>query len=150
MSTKSTIAYGTNFHLYHETLDEDYVYLELEGVRFEAGYNRLMVPIPMHIWEFIRHYPGADLEWADKTDAQIQEHVEHEIDDRLKRYAEVDDDRKGFVSLLGSMVYGKADEPREEQITSGIAYFTKQREHQQQIKQAIRDLEEAAKKNGHR
>jgi hypothetical protein len=41
MSTKSTIAYGRNFHLYHEALDEDYVYLELEGTKFEASYNRV-------------------------------------------------------------------------------------------------------------
>ena len=36
MSTKSTIAYGRNFHLYREALDEDYIYLELEGTKFEA------------------------------------------------------------------------------------------------------------------
>jgi hypothetical protein len=66
MSTKSTIAYGRNFHLYHEALDEDYVYLELEGTKFEASYNRVMVPIPVHVWEVIRRYPGIDLKYADK------------------------------------------------------------------------------------
>ena len=49
MSTKSTIAHGRNFHLYHEALDEDYVYLELEGTKFEASYNRVMIPIPVHV-----------------------------------------------------------------------------------------------------
>ena len=61
MSTKSTIAHGRNFHFYHEALDEDYVYLELEGTKFEASYNRVMVPIPVHVWEVIRRYPGSDL-----------------------------------------------------------------------------------------
>ena len=61
MSTKSSIAYGPTFHLYNEALDEDYVYLEMEGVQFEASYNRVMVPIPMHIWEYIRQFPGIDL-----------------------------------------------------------------------------------------
>ena len=38
MSTKSTIAYGENFHFYHELMDpEPNVYLELEGVHFEAS-----------------------------------------------------------------------------------------------------------------
>jgi hypothetical protein len=37
MSTKSAIAHGRNFHLYHEPFDEDYVYLELEGAKFEAS-----------------------------------------------------------------------------------------------------------------
>jgi hypothetical protein len=32
MSTKSTIAYGPTFHFYHEALDDNYVYLELEQV----------------------------------------------------------------------------------------------------------------------
>ncbi len=27
MSTKATIAYGNNFHLYKEVLDEDFIYL---------------------------------------------------------------------------------------------------------------------------
>ncbi len=144
MSTKSTIAYGTNFHLYHEVLDEDYVYLRLEGVQFEAGYNRVMVPIPVHIWEFIRQYPGVDLKWADRTDAQIKKHVESEVDERLARYKSTDSSRSGLTRLLGSMVYGTADEPREKQIASGIDYFTKLREHQQQVKQAIEELERMA------
>jgi hypothetical protein len=29
MSTKATIAYGDNFHFYHEVLDDNHVYLEL-------------------------------------------------------------------------------------------------------------------------
>ena len=49
MSTKITIAHGRNFHLYQEALDEDHVHLELEGIKFEASYNRVMVPIPVHV-----------------------------------------------------------------------------------------------------
>lgn len=140
MSTKSTIAYGANFHLYHEALDEDYVYLQLEGVQFEASYNRVMVPIPVHIWEFIRQYPGIDLEWVDKTDAEIRQHVEREVDERLEKYKKADDGRGGLIRLLGSLVYGTADEPRETQIEAGIQYFSRLREHQQQIRQAIEEL----------
>jgi hypothetical protein len=40
MSTKSTIVSGPTFHLYNDLADEDSVYLELEGVGFEASYNR--------------------------------------------------------------------------------------------------------------
>lgn len=95
MSTRSSIAYGKNFHLYHEVLDENYVYLEIEDVQFEASYNRVLVPIPVHIWEYIRHFPGIELDWAEKTDDQIREHVEHEVDDRLRRFNEVNSERKG-------------------------------------------------------
>jgi hypothetical protein len=140
MSAKATIAYGPNFHLYHEGLDEDYVYLELEGTKFEASYNRVMVPIPVHIWEIIRRYPGIDLKYADKTDAEIRALVEQEVDKRLKLYEEANERSKGLVSLSRSLAFGTADQPRDQQIAAGVHYFTKAREHQRQIKQAIEEL----------
>lgn len=36
MSTKCSLAYGDTFHLYQECFDEDNVYLELEGIEYEA------------------------------------------------------------------------------------------------------------------
>jgi hypothetical protein len=142
VSTKATLAHGPNFRLYHEALDEDYVYLEVEGTQFEAAYNRVMVPIPVHIWEVIRRYPGVDLKFADKTDAELSQYVEQEVDDRLKSYREADEKAKGLVSLLGSLALGSADRPREEQIAAGIDYFAKVREHQRQIQQAVAELEQ--------
>jgi hypothetical protein len=142
MSTKATIAHGPNFHLYHEAFDEDHVYLELEGAQFEAGYNRVMVPIPVHIWEVIRHYSGVDLSFAEKTDEDLRRYVEQEVDERIKRYQEAHEKAKGLVSLFGSLAYGAADEPRAKQIEEGLAHFTKVREHQRQIKEAIVELEE--------
>jgi hypothetical protein len=146
MSTKTTIAYGRNFHLYHEVFDEDYVYLELEGTKFEASYNRVMVPIPVHIWEVIRRYPGIDLKYADKTDAEIRLYVEQEVEKRLKLYEEADDRSKRLVSLSGSLVFGTADQPRNQQIAAGVDYFTKAREHQVQIKRAIEAVEQGNSK----
>ena len=141
MSTKATIAHGPNFHFYHEVFDEDNVYLELEGTQFEAGYNRVMVPIPVHVWEVIRQYPGIDLEYADKTDAELSQLVEQQVDDRIKEYAEADERAKGLV--FGSLALGTADQPREQQIAAGLDYFSKVRTHQPQIKQAIAELEAA-------
>ena len=141
MSTKSTIAHGPTFHFYHEVLDDDYVYLELEGVQFEAGYNRVMVPIPVHIWEVIRQYPGVDLSFAEKTDEDLRRYVEQEVNERIKRYQEAHERGRGLVRLFGALAYGSADEPREQQIAAGLAHFTKVREHQRQIKEAIIELE---------
>jgi hypothetical protein len=146
MSTKSTIAYGRNFHLYREALDEDYIYLELEGTKFEASYNRVMVPIPVHIWEVIRRYSGIDLQYAEKTDAEIRQYVEQEVAERLNLYAEASEGSKGLVSLSSSLVFGSADQPRDQQIAAGVEYFTKLREHQRQVKRAINDLEKANSK----
>jgi hypothetical protein len=147
MSTKSTIAHGRNFHLYHEALDEDYVYLELEGTKFEASYNRVMIPIPVHVWEVIRRYPGIDLKYADRTDAEIRRYVEQEVDERLKMYEEADEKSKGLVSVSGGLAFGTADQRRDQQVAAGVKYFTKVREHQRQIKQAIEELEQANAKD---
>jgi hypothetical protein len=153
MSTKATVAYGSNFHFYKEALEENFIYLELEGVSFEANYNRVMVPIPVHIWEVIRQYPGTDLSWADKTDEEadktdeeIASYVEQKVNERRERYQQAENDQmRGLVALFGSLAYGSADTPRLEQVDSGVAYFKRLRDHQQQIKQAIEELEKTNK-----
>ena len=88
-----------------------------------------MVPIPVHIWELIRRYPGIDLKYADKTDAELRLHVEREVDERLTHYEEANERSKGLVSLAGSLPFGTADQPRDQQIAAGVEYFTKLREH---------------------
>ena len=75
-----------------------------------------MLPIPVHVWEVIRRYPGVDLKYADRTDAEIRLHVEREVDERLKLYEEADKRSKGLVSLSGSLAFGTADQPRDQQI----------------------------------
>ncbi len=142
MSTKSTIAHGPNFHLYNEALDESNVYLEVEETQFEAGYNRVMVPIPVHIWEVIRQYAGIDLSYADKTDEELRQYVEEEVDKRIKNYGEAGEKVRGLISLSGAIAFGAADEPKAQQVAQGIAYFTQVREHQAQVKQAIHELEQ--------
>ena len=95
MSTKLTVAYGKNFHLYKEILDENFIYLEIEGVQFEASYNRVMMPIPVHIWEVIRQYEGTDLSWASKTDEEIVRYVEQEVDKRITKLKEAENEKSG-------------------------------------------------------
>lgn len=142
MSTKTTVAYGSNFHLYKEALDENFIYLELEGVSFEANYNRVMVPIPVHIWEVIRQYPGTDLSWSDKTDEEIESYVEQQVNERILRWQQAENDQqRGLIALFGSLAYGSAENPRQEQIEQGVTYFKRLREHHRQIKQAIEELE---------
>ena len=153
MSTKATIAYGNNFHLYREVFDEDFIYLEMEGVRFEASYNRVMIPIPVHIWEVIRRrlepsavakqrrYPpghtGTDLSWANITEEEIVRYVEQQVDERIEKYQQAEDEpNKRLMALLGSMPYGTADLPRQQQIEQGIAHYQNLREHQLQVKSA--------------
>ena len=147
MSTRSTLAYGPGFHLYHEVMDEDYVYLRVEGTQFEAGYGQVMVPIPVHVWEVIRRHPGVDLGLADQTDDELRRHVEQMVDDRLKRHQEASEHAKPIAALAGSLLLGSIDEPREMQVAKGLEDYIHRREHQRQIQQAIAELERANTKS---
>lgn len=111
--------------------------------------QRVMVAIPMHIWEVIRRRGEADLSYAEKTDPEIQAEVEAWVDERLDRYRQARDSRaQGLVSLPGLLVFGMADKPREEQIARGVAHYQWIREQQQQLKKAIEELEQANKDKG--
>jgi hypothetical protein len=143
MSTKATIAYGDNFHFYHEVLDEDHVYLELETTHFEAGYGRVMIPIPIHIWETIRHLGGARLDLVNHTDEDLLAKVEAEVDERIADYRNAlreNPDRAGWFSFVGSLVYGGADDPREQQIARGMEYYRNERQRQREVQAAIDKL----------
>lgn len=140
MSTKSSLAHGPNFHLYAEMFDDNNVYLELENVHFEAAHNRVVVPIPVQVWEFIRRYPGISFEYADKSDEELRQYVKCEVDERLKRYREENEKGKAIAALFGALMFGSIDKPREEQIVAGITYLSKRRHHQKQIQRDIAEL----------
>ena len=140
MSTKSTIAHSDTFHFYHEALDDDHVYLEMRVTQFEAGYGRVMIPIPIHIWETIRHLGAAQLDLIDKTDSELLAMVEAEVDRRIKEFQiaeRIDSKRARFLSFIGSLVYGRADTSREVQIRRGLKYHSNQRRRQRKINAAI-------------
>jgi len=146
MSTKATVAHGPTFHLYQEVLEDQYIYLELESVPFEASYNRVMVPIPVHIWEVIRQYTGVDLSFADQTDDDIRAHVERAVDERIANYQRAEtEQQKALLLCLGAIPYGPADTPRDEQIAHGMTHFEALRERQRQIRRAIEELREMDK-----
>ena len=142
MSTKSSIAYGNNFHLYKECFDEENIYLELESVEFNASNNQVTVTIPVAIWEAIRTYGAVDLAYVNYSDAEIEAIVEEEVDRRIEEYQSTKDEQaKKFVSLSGSIYYGSADLPRKEQIEKGVRYYRQVRESQIAIKNQIEAIE---------
>jgi hypothetical protein len=141
MSTKETLASGPNFHLYREVLNEDTVYLELEGQPFEASHQGVTVAIPVAIWELIRRYPGSDLAFADQTDAQLHQFVAQQVDVRIRQYHEAPPERRPLFAASGALPFGTADLPREQQIAAGMEYYMRMRERQQQVVHAIAELE---------
>jgi hypothetical protein len=143
MSTKCTIAHDASFHFYHEVLDDDHVYLELRTTHFGAGYGRVMMPIPIHIWETIRHLGAARMDLVDKEDSELMAMVEAEVDQRIARYQDAmreHPDRAGFVRLLGCLPYGAADTPRADQMQSGMQYLQSQRQQQREVRKRISAL----------
>jgi hypothetical protein len=83
MSTKCTIAHDASFHFYQEVLDDDHVYLELRTTQFEAVCGHVVIPIPVHIWETIRHLGGVRLDLVDKDDSELLAMVEADVEERI-------------------------------------------------------------------
>lgn len=136
MSTKVNIACSRNrFHLYHEIFDDENVYIELTGVEFRATPQNISVQIPLEIWEVVRTRAPVRLSWAGKSDDDVRAHVEREVDERIEQA------RQGKHWLSGSLVYGAADRPREEQIRAGMRFLMETRDRQTRIAQAIQVLE---------
>lgn len=140
MSTKSSIVHGLNFHLYTDLLVEATVYLELEGVAFETGKNRLKVAIPEAVWEVMRQYSCVDLSMADLSDDKMRQIVESAVRERSSRYAQADESKKPIVSLTGLLIYGAVDAAQDEQIARGLAYYAQLRHRQRRTGQDIADL----------
>lgn len=58
MSTKSTILHGDRFHCYHECMDDDNIYIEIENpdqveVRTWGGKTYATLAIPARVWNLI-------------------------------------------------------------------------------------------------
>jgi len=139
MSTKSTLAHGPDFHLYHECFEQDNVYLELEKTHFECYPDRVTVAIPIVVWEVIRQSAGANFSWAAKSDNEIRSYVEQEIHERITDFQNKDSGSKGFL-FFGNSVFGLASEPIENQIEKGLTYYFGERDRQQKLIEQIQDL----------
>lgn len=137
MSTRRSLAGGKNFHFYKDLadFDTDNVYLE---IRKECSCNTFKVlEIPADVWEVIRHIPALTFEWVDKTDEELRAFVEAEVDKRIKEYQEADEKSKGWVAFCGSLSFGSADEPREDQIRQGLEYFLKVRDYELGVREKM-------------
>lgn len=135
MSTKSSIAHGDNFHFYHEIFDEEFVYLRLEGVEFEATNSEVTVQIPMDVWEVIRQHRGIEFDLADKTDEELKKHAEKDISERLEHYEQALSKGRSatFAAFANSFIFGDVTAPRHKQIKNNFQFYCQQRARQQEI-----------------
>jgi hypothetical protein len=115
MTVKATLAYGKNFHFYHEALDNNHVYLELEDVAYQAGYRRVMVAIPIDVWEVIRSLGAARLNLVNASDEELLSMVERVVEERMAGYERArasDPESVGWLRFSDAAVFGALDEPR--------------------------------------
>lgn len=141
MSTKCTLAYSETFSLYYDLLDDDAIYLRLKGASFEASPGEITVEIPLAVWAVIRACGTPDMSLADKTDEEIRQVVEGEVQERIDGAAAARaSGRNTFLSLFGLGVYGSVDDPRDKQVSSGIEYMTKQRAKQRELRDEVEKL----------
>jgi hypothetical protein len=136
MPIKVTLAYGKNFHFFYEALDANQVYLELEDVAFEVGYRRIMISIPIDIWETIRGLGDASLELVNASDEELARLVEGSVDGRIAEYERLRESQPEKAELLrfnNSMMFGAADEAREQQMLKGLQYYRVERERQREV-----------------
>ena len=90
--------------------------------------------IPLYIWEVIREHSLLNLSLVDKSDDEIEEMVESEVDERIKEYtAALEEQKTSAIFIGGSFVYGSPDLSRQEQIDKGIKYFTNKRTRQRKL-----------------
>jgi hypothetical protein len=136
MTIKTSLAYGKNFHFYQEAHNDDYVYLELEDAPYDAGYRRVMIAIPIDIWETIRGLGGANLTLVSATDEELAKLVERSVTARIAQYeaAQISaPEETNRLRFHDSMIFGAADEPRDRQLARGMEYYRTEREHQREV-----------------
>ena len=136
MTVKATLAYGRNFHFYHEGLDNNHVYLELEDVPYDAGYRRVMIAIPIDVWEVIRSLAPAKLDLVDATDEDLIRLAEESVNKRIVEFERLKESSPMEAASLrfnNAEAFGAADTQREQQLAKGIDYFRTERDRQRDI-----------------
>lgn len=98
-------------------------------------------------WEDFQSRPGGSTPLGPFTPhglSRCRAYVEREVDERIQRYTREENPRvRRLLAVLGAIPFATAEGPKEEQIAQRLSYFMQQREHQQQIKRAIKDLKRA-------
>lgn len=137
MSTKSSIAHGDDFHLYHDGWGDErdqFVFLEMRKCEFSADSGgNVTVRIPMAIWEFIRRFKGLDFDLAKLSDAELRQEVERRVDATIDAYRN--------ASKRIQPLFWNADKPRNRQIRELYQRLDEARVWQRKVLRDIKRLE---------
>jgi len=80
MSTKTTIAYTENFHLYEDFLNDNSIFLSQD---FPNG-SQIIIEIPKYIWEYFRRFTAISFDLIEKTDEELYTLADTRVKDRAK------------------------------------------------------------------
>jgi hypothetical protein len=136
MTVRTTLAYGRNFHFYLQAHENNYVYLELEDIPYEVGYRRVMIALPVDVWETLRGLAATQLDLINASDADLIELVTLKVGERVREYEichASGPEKADTVRFKNAIVFGLADAPREEQVERGLQYYKLERERQRSI-----------------
>ena len=132
MSTKCTMYYDKNIHIYQECFDERTIHLE-------KNVDRIDLTIEISLKEIMGVLRCMDYEKLKKqasiTDEKITDYVNKAVEKRIKK-------DNPFAEMHGSLIYGLVDEPKEKQIEKGLKYFFDKRNY---LKKIVDELESASR-----
>lgn len=125
MSTKISLCYDENTHIYQECADEDHVFIKVN--------DRSEVKVALGIDHVIALGRCASYEklaaMAAITDEKIEGHARATVAARLKA--------SGFEAMFGMLIYGSNEDPPEQQVERAVSYYKKRRDELLAILKAV-------------
>lgn len=117
MSSKISLCYSDEMHLFRECFLDDSIFLKLNK-------KDLKIELEFKLLDFLKMAKSFDFEEFKKqallTDRQIKDYCEKTIEGRLKE--------KDSFAQLGFMIYGDIKLPKEDQVQKGFEYYSKKRD----------------------
>lgn len=131
MSTKSTIFWDGNNHIYQECFDEKSIYIE-------RNVDKTKVVLEIDLAQALSIVRCMNYESAKKqselTDEHIEKYVISDVEHRIKNCS------NPMIELHGSLIYGSVEDPKDIQIQAGLNYYKNKRNY---LKRIIFEIESA-------
>lgn len=127
MSTKMSLYYKDDMHLYMECFDEESVYLKVcnGGVK---------VTLEIKMADFAKLSGTVDLSSMERqaavTDEEILSYCRKQVDQRMAS--------DGLMKFCGAGIFGLSDSPADTQIKQGVDFFTTRRDQLRSILEEVR------------
>lgn len=136
MTNKNILLNGRNYKVYTRCFDEENIYLQFEGFEFSTNDDSVTVAIPLNVWENLRKVDGiSQLDLVNMSDSEIEKKVAEEVDGRIRELSLFgkEDNMAKLIKMENYIVYGDANDPKDNQIKKGLSFYLEQRERQKAI-----------------